>query len=99
MILKTGASLKLVQWQMFEAAIKVEDIYNGLGATCIITSGSDGKHGVNSLHYKGLALDFRTRDLSPLEQQELKQMCLQDLGKDYDVVLEEDHLHVEFDPK
>lgn len=70
---------------------------NGAGA--IITSGIDGKHMQNSLHYSGRAFDFRTKllhfEVVKLIVAELKER----LGKDYDVILEGDHLHVEWDPK
>jgi len=66
---------------------------------CVITSGSDGKHGPNSLHYKGKALDLRIntilKEQLPTVHKELKWA----LGEQFDVVLESDHFHLEFDPK
>ena len=65
----------------------------------VITSGTDGTHKVGSKHYGGDALDFRTSnipaDLLNLYIARVKAR----LGKHYDVVLEGDHLHIEFDPK
>ena len=65
----------------------------------VITSAFDGKHMATSYHYKGLALDFRTRNLSHSEQQKLVLLMRQNLGNDVEVVLERHHVHVEFDPK
>lgn len=63
-----------------------------------VTSITDGKHSPNSLHYEGLAVDIRTRDLSTEQKSTLVAKLRKALGNDYDVVLESTHLHVEFDP-
>ncbi len=60
----------------------------------------DGVHIAGSLHYDGYAFDFshkRSRGLAPVPTayRELKE----DLGPGYDVVVEETHVHVEWDPK
>ena len=65
----------------------------------VITSGVDGNHYMHSLHYTGLAYDYRTRDLTPGQQKMWTALIEERLGPDFDVVLEEDHLHVEYDPK
>lgn len=62
----------------------------------VITSARDGEHMKNSKHYDGHALDLRTRTLpDPKLAAELLQ---NKVGDQYDVVLESDHIHVEFDP-
>ena len=66
----------------------------------IVTSLRDGSHSVNSLHYKGLAVDFRTKHLDEANIGALVtglKVYLDPHG--YDVILEGDHIHVEFDPK
>jgi hypothetical protein len=97
--LKSGVSLKGVQWELFEAAIKVEDAYNALGHECVITSGTDGEHMHKSLHYKGLALDFRTRTVPAAQRMKILKSVKAKLGPSFDVILERDHLHIELDPK
>jgi hypothetical protein len=96
---------------MFAAWVEVVDCFATLGKPCIVTSALDGKHSTFSLHYEGLALDFRTRHLTPLERTQLRGMMkrkLDDLARDYnatnperrarfDVVLEQTHLHAECD--
>lgn len=98
MKLKEGASLEGVSWRMFDAAIKCEPAFQRVGGELVITAGTDGKHMVGSLHYKGLALDLRTRNIAGAEQAVVKEIKAA-LGKDFDVVLEGDHIHIEFDPK
>jgi hypothetical protein len=77
-------------------------VYNERGVPCVITAGCDGKHMKASKHYVGDALDLRLpsrysnyEDLDHKVVAELKEA----LGKQFDVVLEGDHIHVEFDPK
>lgn len=83
------------------AVIAAKDIYDRRGVDLVITSGNDGRHSVNSKHYVGNALDFRTNNLGdpglegPLIANELNAA----LGRDYDVLFEGDHIHVEYDPK
>jgi len=99
--IKSGVSLKLMTPQMAIAALVVAQVYDALQINeCVITSGSDGKHSKNSLHYKGLALDFRTRDIKTVIYRKLIAQEIRDaLGSDFDVVVESDHIHVEFDVK
>jgi hypothetical protein len=74
-------------------------VWEGIARRPTITSALDGTHSANSLHYKGRALDFRTRDLSEAEKQQVFERMKAQLGLDYDVVLEDTHLHIEYDPK
>jgi len=53
----------------------------------------------NSLHYKGLAIDLRTRDLKSGVAEKLIRLLKEKLGRSYDIVLEPDHIHLEYDPK
>lgn len=100
MVLKPGASLKGVQWQMFAGAIIAEPIFVRAGQELVITSGTDSKHMIGTLHQRGLALDFRTRDLKTIAVVTAVAGQLRAaLSPAYDVVVEKDHLHLEFDPK
>lgn len=63
----------------------------------VITSANDGTHKDGSLHYEGQALDLRSRNLT--DQVKARDMLQDELGDDYDVILELTHIHVEFDPK
>lgn len=89
-------SLIGVHWTLFHAAIVAEQLYKKYGTEVVITSANDGKHKDDSLHYYGMALDLRTFSLNGREAfvaSELQRL----LGDSYDVVLEKDHIHVEFD--
>lgn len=70
----------------------------GLDVDIVITSGTDGTHKRNSLHYRGRALDLRTKTLGD-DKYLWAETVKRRLGKGYDVILESDHLHVEWDPK
>jgi len=61
----------------------------------IITSTYEGSHSEGSLHYADLAVDIRRHKHGTLVRQELRDK----LGMDYDIVLEADHIHIEYDPK
>jgi hypothetical protein len=99
--IKGGVTLHGLSPQMLLAVIAVKDIYDRRGKDVVLTSGNDGKHSVNSKHYVGNALDFRTNNLDdptlegPIIANELNKA----LGRDYDVLFEGDHIHIEYDPK
>lgn len=69
-----------------------------LDLTIFITSGTDGKHMVKSKHYIGAALDFRISNLTKDQIKEFLTKLQTRLGKKYQVILEKDHIHAEFDP-
>ena len=60
-----------------------------------ITSTYEGTHSESSLHYANLAIDIRRKKESMFAYNEIKRW----LGNDYDVILETDHIHIEYDPK
>lgn len=66
-----------------------------------ITSCIDGPHSWASLHYRGDAVDIRTRDLPPGMDVAILAEAIRDrlTHREYDVVVEKDHIHVEFQPK
>jgi len=98
MKLKPGVNLQDVSWRMFYAAVIAEGVYRKYGAELVITSANDGKHGDKTLHHKGLALDLRTWNLGGREMQVSAELQ-KALGDEYDVVLESDHIHCEYDPE
>lgn len=70
-----------------------------LGLTLVITSGTDGVHMSGSKHYNGDALDVRISNLTPAElRSTLSDLTsrLSPLG--FQVILEDDHIHIEYDP-
>ncbi len=100
--LKAGVKTAGIQPEIVWAAFVADQVYTELGYDCIVTSVVDGKHGRGSLHYVGFALDLRTRHFleKDKDMDEIAARMIRDrLGKQYDVVAELDHIHVEFQPK
>jgi hypothetical protein len=98
--MKMNVLLDGVSDEMMHAAAIIDNaMQRYLGAEAVITSGKDGVHSRTSLHYSGNALDFRTRDMKPTMRKLMRDIIAEKLGKDYDVVLESDHLHVEYQPE
>lgn len=71
----------------------------GLPGDCLITSANDKVHARGSRHYTDEALDLRTRDLKADQIQSWAKIIKRRLGKGFDVVIESDHIHVEWDPQ
>lgn len=71
----------------------------------VITSGADGCHVTGSKHYRGDALDIRTKDMPNAEvKREFVKLVIQRLGEGYQGFLENEgtsneHAHFEWDPK
>lgn len=99
MQLKKGVRIIGLTPQMAMGNQIVASIFAAHGKNCVITSGADGKHSRASKHYSGNALDYRTRHLLASERDKIAIDCKASLGDDFDVVLESNHLHVEYDPK
>lgn len=66
-----------------------------------ITSANDGDHMTGSLHYKNRALDIVWQGMAgePQMRGTYVEALAWYLGEDFDVVDEEDHIHLEHDPK
>ena len=99
LMLKEGVKIDLMQPQIALAASIIEMCYREIGMECVITAGNDGQHMSESRHYAGKAIDVRTRTVPEGSLDHLVGRIRECLGKNYDVVLEGDHLHVEYDPK
>lgn len=95
--LKSGVSLLGIQPQIVLAILIAESCFQG--QTMTVTSVTDHAVGrsKSSRHKSGLAFDLRTYNL---QSPELTAESIRDsLGNEFDVVLESDHIHVEWDPK
>lgn len=98
---KKGATFTKLKPQAWYAVGVAEAVYRTYGLRLTVTCGDDShEHKPQSLHNKGLAVDLRTRNV-PAEL--LGQLfgslknILNPMG--YDLVREDTHIHVEFDPK
>lgn len=77
-----------------------ETIYLSYGHSMVVTSLTDGKHMTGSYHYRGLAVDIHSRDLSPEDQAKILSRLIAILDPmGFDVIVETDHIHIEYDPK
>lgn len=70
----------------------------GFQSNTYVTSQNDSLHMKGSKHYEDCAVDFRTNDMSKADVQRWAVAVRGRLGAGYDVVIEADHLHVEYDP-
>lgn len=75
-----------------------QHVYAQHGAEFVITSVMDGEHTRASIHYAGGAADLR-RPADLIQATTLVTSLRVTLGEDYDVILEGDHIHLEFQPK
>lgn len=100
MRIKPGVSVRALRPQLLLAVLAADRLMAAMSVDLVITSGDEGQHSRGSRHYSGLALDFRSRDLVDHETKLGVANALREcLGDEYDVLLEETHIHVEYDPK
>lgn len=95
-VLKEGVRLHGIRPEIVLAIVIAEGIWEEANETLVITSGIEGTHKHASLHYTGGAVNFRhAAGLSNRVAHNLAHA----LGADYDVVVEETSVHVEWQPK
>ena len=94
---KPGVSLFGTQPEMLWATDRLAEVW--IGPFLVITSGRGDSHSIKSRHYSGLALDYRSRDLTNKQIHETVKVGKKALGEDYDFFFENDHFHCEYDPE
>lgn len=85
--------------QLLDGLLVACVVYTQRGHPFTVTSLEDSVHGPRSLHASGNAADLRTRNLPVQVLPDLVKALQLALGPQYDVVLESDHIHMEYDPK
>lgn len=106
MIFKSGVELK-IQPFMASALPSIDLAHHDveIDRLAVVTSANDSKHMLGSLHYTGLAVDLRTRDLAEPVILRLTAALRRRLNGDenknhpFQIVKEVDHVHVEYQPK
>jgi len=93
-----SVNLNDVHHKVYSAIAIVAQIYEAHGSDLVITSVRDSKHGKHSLHYVGKAFDIRIWNIK-VDKYVLGKELQKALGDEYDVVVEKDHIHIEYDPK
>lgn len=96
MLIKAGVDISRLERNTRRSLPKVALVFDEAREVFIITSTYEGTHGEGSLHYANEAYDVRTPDDSKLR---IFANIQKVLGPDFDVVLERDHYHIEYDPK
>ncbi len=101
-MLKEGVAAKGIRAEAVLALLAASSVFGEHGVPMVVTSITEGKHMKESLHAVGLAIDLRLPSRYTGREQsngDITQDLKDCLGRDFDVILEGDHIHVEFDPK
>ena len=100
MQIKRGVKLRNLQPQMVFAAIIAHQVLEEeFKRELVITSGSEGKHSKNSLHYCGYAIDIRSNHLGDIFTDEVVKKLQEQLADEYDVVKSTNCIHIEYQPE
>lgn len=96
---KKGVNPFGIRPELLLALVVADQAYADVGVEMVVTSLNDGKHSQASLHYAGCAADLRIWDVTDVKG--LAEKIRVNLGEnvDFDVVVEKDHIHLEFQPK
>ena len=96
MLIKLDVSIEYLSRPARRALNPVEKVFQEYGEEAVITSTNGGVHSPSSLHYVNDAFDVRK---AFVKNKDIV-ICLKArLGNEYDIVLESNHIHIEFDPK
>jgi len=95
-LIKAGVEISRLKRPVRRILNKLVTLYGTYGYDLIITSTYEGTHSPSSLHYSDEAIDV---DDPPDHKEEITKKIKDSLGKDFDVILESDHIHIEYDPK
>jgi len=88
---------KEISPEIQKALRKVDEISRRLsGHEITVTSIFDGTHSLNSLHYSGNAFDIRIWDYTKTSIPILLSNFRSSLGPNFDVILESNHIHIEY---
>jgi len=97
--LKHGVKIDAISPQIVLAISVADSILRELPAETVVTSCNDAVHRRGSLHNVGQAVDLRTRHIGNVMAETFTGQLRSALGAQFDVVLESDHIHVEYQPK
>jgi len=95
MWIKAGVDISRLNREIRRALPVLGLVCERLKSSLHISSTYEGNHGAGSLHYSNDAFDFTEPSLLIFEVIKLREK----LGLNYDVVVEPDHIHIEYDPK
>ncbi len=95
MKIKEGVSLAGLDIRMQTALVVADSIWTEYGQELVVTSGLEGTHSAGSLHYYGLALDFRTRYFTGEECKQVYADMQERLCANYRIIYHATHMHVQ----
>jgi len=96
MLLKAGVDISRLNREIRRALHIIDNAFFDNGEEAVVTSTYEGNHGAASLHYANDAVDIRT----PKKRgKDIFTLIKNRLGVKFDVVDEQDHIHIEYDPK
>jgi len=96
MLIKAGVDISRLKPPIRKKLPEIAQHYRIRGDELIVTSTYEGNHSEGSLHYADLAIDT---ELPSKGERAFVERLAEELGPDYDVVLEKYHVHTEYDPK
>lgn len=99
MTFKAGVKINGIKPECILGLLVCEKVYKDYGQEMVITSVTDSKHNWGSLHYMGFAFDLRTKEFMIDDLERIRKSLDKALTYEFDVVLERDHFHIEFQPK
>jgi len=101
MKIKSGVRLENLRPVIVLALAIADDVFKSMtNESLVITSVSEGIHKKDSLHYRGLAVDIRKprNYMFGNDIDSLSTKLASHLGDNFDVVVEDTHIHIEYDP-
>ena len=96
MLIKAGVDISRLNREIRRALYLISMVAKNRQDEIVITSTYEGNHNPGSLHYANDAFDMRIPSWPGVDSYSAIKEAL---GDDYDVVLEPDHIHIEYDPK
>jgi len=96
MLVKAGVDISRLKRKIRRTLSLVHSVFRKYGIEMVVVSTYEGDHDPSSLHYANDAYDVRWKVEYPSE---IINEIRKKLGKDFNVVLEKDHLHIEYNPK
>jgi hypothetical protein len=91
-----GASLAGIKPEAVVGMLVVMSLFAEINQPFRLTSGLEGAHSLNSLHFLGLAFDISTSGIVKEAHHDITRRLIDNLGDEFDVIYEHSHWHIEF---
>lgn len=96
MLIKAGVDISRLERRTRNGLKITATVLKEFEKDLVVTSTYEGNHGPGSLHYANQAFDIRRPGKDTIS---FSLELMDALGSDFDVVVEDDHIHIEYDPK